>query len=1199
MLFKIAGFELRYQLRSPLFLVGFAIFFLLTFGSVTIDQIQIGARGNVNVNSPYALLQTTGIMSVFAVFIVTAFVANVVIRDEETGFAPILYSTRLTKGSYLGGRFLGAMIVATLLLASVPLAFMAGSAMPWLDHEKVGPFVLNHYLYALFLFGLPTLLVTGASFFSLATVTRSMMWSYVGAVAFITLYFTATLLLKDPAYDHIVALLDPFGLSTLDLISKYWTASERNTLLPAMNGVMLENRLIWIGAAAAMFVLACVLFRFETKGGRRRKDEPADASAPPPVAAVRLARPVGDHGWAAFTALTRFEMAGVFKSPAFFVLLAIGVLNSWASFADVITDRDIDYLPVTRAMVEALKGAFTFIPLIIAIYYAGELVWRDRERRIHEIVDATPAPSWTMLVPKVLAIGLVLASTLAVGALAAILFQLAHGYSRVEVLHYVTWFLIPETVTAWLLAVLAVFVQSLVPHKAIGWAVMLLYIVARVTLGNLGYEHGLYRYAHVIRVPLSDMNGLGRFWIGQFWFDVYWGAFAVILMVVSHLLWRRGAEVRFTARLARMRSNLTGGPAVVLTVAVLTMWGTAVEIFDNTNVLNDYSAYTKLATERYLADYEKALWQYHAVPQPKIVAVTLNVALHPKEVRAETEGSYVIENRTGQPLSEFHIRWLRPTRLEALEVGDATLEKEYKEFGYRIYRFAQPMAPGERRTIRFRTVLEEKGFPNSAPLTRIVENGSFLDNQQIAPHLGMNEGGLLTDRGKRRKYGLDVDALRPAKLEDESADAASIIGGDSDWVDAQITLSTDADQVPLAPGYTLSDETRDGRRTIVTHTEAPILNFFSLQSARYAIAKDVWHGADGQNVDLAVYYHPDHPYNVQRIITAMKASLDVFTQDFSPYQFHQLRILEFPAYERFAQSFANTIPFSESIGFVQDFKDEQADEKVDLVTFVTAHEIGHQWWAHQVIGADKQGATMLDETFAQYSALLVMEKLYGKDQIRKFLKSNLDDYLRNRGTEAVEELPLDRVENQPYIHYRKGAVEMYWLKETVGEEKVNAALRKLLAKYAFKAAPYPSTTDFLAMLKEEAGPAFTQQIDDQFDRITLYDLKATDAKGRKREDGKYEVTFTVEAKKLYADGQGKETEQPLDEAFDVGAFTVEPGKKGYTKEAVLDVERRPLKSGKQEVTLVLEKEPKLVGIDPFNKRIDRNSDDNLTPVSMQ
>jgi aminopeptidase N len=1198
MLSKIAGFELRFQLRSPLFLVGFAIFFLLTFGSVTIDQIQIGARGNVNVNSPYALLQTTGVMSVFAVFIVTAFVANVVIRDIETGFAPILYSTRITKASYLGGRFLGAMGVAILLMASVPLAFMIGSVMPWLDHEKVGPFVATHYLYALFLFALPALLVSGSLFFSLATMTRSMMWSYVGAVGFITLYFTSLLLLKDPAYDHITALLDPFGLATLDLVSKYWTASERNTLLPPLDGVMLENRLIWVGVALAMFALACLLFRFENKGSHG-KAAAGDQSAPPAVVARRLVRPVSDHGWQAFLALTRFEMKGVFKSPAFFVLLAIGVLNSWASFAGVITEHDIDYFPVTRAMVEALQGAYTFIPLIIAIYYAGELVWRDRERRIHEIVDATPAPSWAMLVPKVLAVGLVLAATLAVGALAAIAFQLMHGYTRIELLHYLTWFLIPETISAWLLAVLAVFVQSLVPHKAVGWAVMLLYIVSSVTLSNLGYEHGLYRYAHSVRVKLSDMNGLGRFWIAQAWFDLYWTAFAIILLVVAHLLWRRGAETRFKPRLALVRRNLTGGPLVILVVAVLVLWGSAVEIFDNTNVLNDYHQSTQVARERYSADYEKALWQYHSVPQPKIVGVTLNVALYPSEVRAETEGAYVIENRTGQPLSEIHVRWRDPARLEMIDVGDATLEKEFKQFDYRIYHLAQPMAPGERRTIRFKTVLEEKGFPNSNPLTRIVGNGTFLNNGEIAPRLGIDANGLLTDRGKRRKYGLDVDALRPAKLEDDSADANSMMGADSDWVDAQITVSTEADQVPLAPGYTVSDEVKDGRRTIITRTEAPILNFFSLQSARYAIAKDVWTGANGQSVDLAVYYYPGHPYNVQRILAAMKASLDVYTEKFSPYQFRQVRILEFPAYERFAQSFASTIPFSEAIGFVQNFNDAEADQKIDLVTFVTAHEIGHQWWAHQVIGADKQGATMLDETFAQYSALLVMEKLYGKEQIRKFLKSNLDDYLRNRGTEAVEELPLDRVENQGYIHYRKGAVEMYWLKESVGEDKVNAALRKLLAKYAFKAAPFPSTTDFLSMLKEEVGAEHVQQIDDQFDRITLYDLKATDAKGKKREDGTYEVSFTVEAKKLYADGQGKETEQPLDEAFEVGAFTVEPGKKGYSKESVLDVERRPLKSGKQEVTLVLEKEPKLVGIDPFNKRIDRNSDDNLTPVTMQ
>lgn len=1197
MLFKIAGFELRYQLRSPLFMIGFAIFFLLTFGSVTVSEIQIGARGNVNINSPYALLQTTAALSIFALFIVAAFVANVVIRDGETGFGPILYATRLKKSAYLSGRFIGAMITAFLLMAAVPLAFVVGSAMPWLDQEKVGPFVASYYLYDLFLFALPGLLVMGAGLFSIATATRSMMWSYVAAIAAITLYFTAKLLLRDPDYDHIVALLDPFGLSALTLVTKYWTAAERNTLLPPMDGVMLENRLIWLGVAAALFALAYVLFRFETKGGRAKKDAPAENEAPPAVAATRLVRPSGDHGWAAFVALTRFDVRGVVKSPAFYILLVIGVLNSLASFAGVVTDRGIDYLPVTRAMVNALRGAYAFIPTIIAIYYSGELVWRDRERRIHEIVGATPAPSWAMLVPKVLAVGLVLMSTLVVGVAAAILFQLIHGYSKVELVHYVTWFLLPQLVNDWLIAVLAVFLQSLVPHKAFGWAAMMLYIVASVTTGNLGYEHGLYDYAHDTGLPISDMNELGRFWVAQAWFDLYWTAFAVILLVISHLLWRRGAETKLITRIKLVRHHLSGGPIVIFGVALAVMMGSGATIFHNTNVLNDYHAGTAVAKEKQTADYEKALAQYLTVPQPKIVKVTLDVALHPKEVRVDTAGSYVIENRSGKPLDQVHVAWALPLRLDSVEIADATVEKDYPEFGSRIYRFATPMAPGEQRTIRFKTVMEEKGFPNARPLTRIVENGTFVNNWEVAPRLGVSRYSFLTDRSRRRKFGLPAD-VRPAKLEDESANANQMMGWDSDWVDAEITLSTEADQVPLAPGYTVSDEVKDGRRTIVTRTEAPILNFFSMQSARYAIAKDVWTGKDGKSVDLAVYYHPEHDQNIQRTLAAMKASLDVFSERFSPYQFRQVRILEFPAYERFAQSFANTIPFSEAIGFVQNFKDEQADEKIDLVTFVTAHEIGHQWWAHQVIGADKQGATMLDETLAQYSALLVMEKLYGKDQIRKFLKSNLDDYLRNRGTEAVEELPLDRVENQPYIHYRKGAVEMYWLKELIGEEALDSALRKFIAKYAFKAAPYPSTTDLLALFKQEA-PGHDQEIDDLFDRITLYDLKATEAKGHKREDGKYEVSFTVEAKKFYADGQGKETEADLAEPFEIGAFTVEPGKKGYSKDAVIAVERRDLKSGKQSVTMVLEKEPKLVGIDPFNKRIDRNSDDNVTPVTLE
>jgi ABC-2 type transport system permease protein len=373
-------------------------------------------------------------------------------------------------------------------------------------------------------------------------------------------------------------------------------------------------------------------------------------------------------------------------------------------------------------------------------------------------------------------------------------------------------------------------------------------------------------------------------------------------------------------------------------------------------------------------------------------------------------------------------------------------------------------------------------------------------------------------------------------------------------VNSDITVTTSADQIAIAPGYLESETVENGRRRYRYRSDAPIQNFFSVQSARYKVARDRWN-----DVELAVYHDPAHGYNVERMNTAMKASLDYFTQNFGPFQFRQVRILEFPDYEKFAQSFANTIPYSEGIGFIADYRDP---DKIDMVTYITAHEVAHQWWAHQVISANQQGATFLVESLAQYSALMVMEQMYGPEHIRKFLKFELDRYLRARGGEVLEELPLARVENQPYIHYQKGGLALYLLKDEIGADKVNAALRSLLDEFAFKPAPYPNSTDLIRRFREVAGPEHQSLVTDLFEKITLYDVKVTDATSRKRTDGRWDVTLEVEAAKRYADGKGQETEAPLDETFDVGVFTLKPGDKGYQKDSVLALERRPLRTAR-------------------------------------
>lgn len=1191
---KIAAFEFRYQVKSPIFWIAIAIFFLLTFGFVATDQISIGGGGNIHENSPYAIAQTHLILAIFYMFVTTAFVANVIVRDDETGFGSILRSTQIRKFDYLYGRFTGAFAAAALSFLAVPLAIFVGAAMPWLDPETIGPFVPRAYLFAYFVLALPALLLTSSIFFTLATVTRSLMWTYVGVITLLVVWIIAGIALDRPEFDKGAALWEPFGSGAFGLATKYWTAAERNTLTPVLEGALLFNRAFSLALSAGFLVLAYFLFSLQSgaqSGKKARRDRLAQIAAPdaPPPPLTALPKPRFDTAtaWAQLRTRTRLDMLQVFGSPAYGVLLFIGLANALGGlwFAAEAANYGGQVYPVTRVLIPALMGTFGLIPIIISIYYAGELVWREREKKTHEIIDSTPVPDWAFIAPKVLAISLVLISTLVVSMLAAIAIQAAKGFFEFQIPEYLLWYVLPQSVDYIMVAVLAVFLQVLAPHKFVGWGLMVLYLVTTITFVTLGFEHNLYNYGGAPAVPLSDMNGMGRFWIGAWWFRLYWSAFAVILLVLGYALWRRGTESRLWPRLRRLPRRLTGKAGLTFAAAAMVFVGAGGFIYYNTNVLNAYR--TNIDQEKWQADLERELINYVDTPRPKIVSMTLKVDIYPDEPRLTTWGSYVVENRTNQPLKEIHVAFDRDLKVSALNIQGGRSIRTYDEFNYRIFALDTPMLPGERRTIGFTTERAQRGFRNSGNETRVVPNGTFVNNAELAPFLGMERSGLLQDRAKRRKYGLTVEQRMP-RLGDAASRQFNYLRHDADFATADITISTVADQTPIAPGYKVSDVTRDGRRTARFVTEAPVLPFFSVQSARYEVSRETYKG-----IDIAVYYDRRHPRNVERMKTAAKASLDYFQANFSPYQFRQLRFLEFPAYADFAQAFANTMPWSENLGFIADYRDAS---KIDMVTYIGAHEIGHQWWAHQVVGADQQGSTALSEALAQYSALMVMKRMYGEDQIRKFLKFELDSYLRARGGEPVEELPLYRVENQGYIHYRKGSLVMYRLQREIGEDAVNRALQRVLRIHAFNGAPYPTSIDLISALRAEARADKQDLITDLFQKITLYDIQTRSVAVKKRPDGRFDVTLTVQARKLYADGKGKETEAPLNETLDVGLFTAMPGDKGFSGKSVMTMVKRPIRSGTQTLTFTVDKAPRYAGVDPYNYLIDRNSDDNVARV---
>ena len=1187
---KIALFELRYQLRNPVFWVATVIFFLLTYGAMASDNITIGGGGNVNLNSPVAIVNTHLVMTLFFMFVTTAFVANVIVRDEESGFGPLIRSTQVSKFSYLFGRFAGAFLAAALAFLVVPLGTWIGTLMPWLDPETIGPNRLSYYAVAYLVIALPSLFLVSALFFAIATMTRSMMYTYVAVVLFLVLFFVFSAVVdSQPDLRNVASLADPFGTVALDNATRYWTAAESNTRLPPINGELLANRAVWLLVAFAALAIALWRFRFASKAVSARKarkaaKKEARLARKEPALVDHLPEPTPERaGWARLRARTRFEMGQVLRSPAFFVLLLIGLLNAFGGLFFGNEIYGTPARPVTFALIEPLMGTFVIIPIIIAIYYGGELVWRDRERKFHEIIDSTSVPGWSYLVPKTIAVAFVLIATLLISVLAAMLIQAMRGYTDFEIGKYLAWYVLPLSIDMLFIAILSVFVQALSPNKFVGWGVMVLYLVGTIVLASIGFEHPLYLFGETGSQRISDINGADVGWATGWWLRLYWGAVSLVLAVLAHLLWRRGADGALWPRLKRLPRRLASPSGAILAGALLVAGLSGGWIYYQMNVVNEYT--TQDDAEAQLAAYEKKYLKYETLAQPTATDVRLRVDLYPEETRMEASGRFAFVNNTDTPIEQLHLRLADPdAEILSIEVEGAQLAMNDEENRYRIYRFDEPLAPGEESAATFRTRRWQQGMRASGDDTRLVKNGTFLNNGEFMPQIGMDRQGLLTDRATRRKYDLPAE-LRPAKLEDEGARGRNYVGN-APWVTSDITISTLASQTPVAPGKRVSDEVQGERRVARFVSEQPILGFFSIQSAEYDVARRE-HG----DVTLEIYHHPTHDFNVERMLDAMEASLDYYEANFGDYQFDHARIIEFPGYASFAQAFAGTIPYSERIGFIADNGDA---ESIDYVTYVTAHELGHQYWAHQLISSDQQGGTMLVETMAQYSALMVMKELYGEDQIRRFLKYELDNYLSARGSEAIEELPLERVENQGYIHYRKGAVAMYLLQDRLGEDRVNAMLADLLDRYRFKGPPYANANDLVggfASLARNEGER--ELVDDLLKRITLYDLKAEQATVRKRDDGRFETVFEFEADKFYADGEGRERKAMLNDVIEIGLFAEKPGLGAFDGKDVLQLRRYPVRSGSQTVTIVTERRPAFVGIDPYNKYIDRNSDDNI------
>lgn len=1194
---EIFLFELKLGFRKTSNYVYFLVMFSLTLLTALAEVGIIGmppAESNLHVNSARSVaatfLSVAGMSNLLASIFLISIMATAIQRDYQYNMHPLLFTKPITKPAYFFGRFLGVFTMALIVFMGLLIGYIVGfSVEP--ESPVLGPFSFLNFIQPFLIFILPNLLFLGAIFFSVTTYFRTSMASYVVALLLMVANSFAGDWASNMDNKYAAAILEPSGSRALRFITQYWTSNEQNFNLIPLEGALLWNRLLWLGTAILITLISYKGFRFSQfleplsffgrkKAGENRVGDHMSLSGKIPVIIpVFNAR----LSWIQLRSLARIEFVRMLRSTLFIILGLLGIAGVFLSYYMRSDLYDTQTYLVTYMVIEGYVSEMASMSYLFILFYSGVSVWRDRENKMEELTGVTPVSNNILLFSKMLAMMSSVLLLMLLASLAGIALQIYSGFYQINLGMYLVNIL--ETmVEIGAVVALAFSLQVYCSNKYFGYFLAIIPLaVLPILFLVFDWNNSLYQFnSSGASRPYSDMNGYGGVFIHWPFYKIYWWSILGIFIILALAVYFRGKESSLKSRwkLSGLFSSRVYKLRLLELLLIAAISG--VFIYWQENVLVDNRDAETVQEETALV--EKKYRPYLRLPQPRIKVVNINADIFPGSKELHVKGSYLLVNKLAVPIdtlyidypggikSAYHFNRIQPS------VGFSIVDQK-PNYGILILKLNKSMEPGDSFSLDFDMTYKPQGL-FARINSPVVDNGTFFNNM-IFPTLGYNEQSELLDNNSRKKYGLGPKP-RMASVYDSAARMNNYISHDADWVRFEATVSTEDGQTAIAPGYLQKEWQENGRHYFHYRMDSPILNFYSFLSAKYALKKDKW-----KDVNIEIFYHPGHEYNLDRMVKAIKSSLDYYTVAFGPYQHRQVRIIEFPRYANFAQSFPNTIPYSESMGFIQ--KVEEGPDKIDMPFYVTAHEVAHQWWAHQVIGGDVQGSVLMSETMSQYAALMVMEKEYGRQSMRKFLKYEMDQYLKGRTFEWRGELPLMLCENQQYIHYNKGSVVMYALRDLLGEETLNKAIRAYLVKNKFQGPPYTHSIEFVEAIRRETPDTLEYLISDLFERIALYENYVKTLSYEKLKDGSFKVSLTVGSAKFYSDSLGNQKRVGVRDYMDIGIFGA--GEAGEGKELLM--QRIRMDEPEKRFEFIVKEKPVRAGIDPYLKLIDRTPENNL------
>lgn len=539
----VCRFELSVQRREPATVLYGLVFLLLTFAFVSSGTVELVAdRGALPKLSPLAIALALGGLTAFGQVITTMITASALLRDRAWRTDQLLFTTPLSHSAWVVGRWLAALLTMGAVYSTLMVGVLAGAAALYFTQGSLSGDqlatngsalsaldVIRRTVWAWTTITVPTTIAAATILVTVAVRTRHLLGVLSAALVLLFLWQGCEAIVRNTTdsasvWPVLASLADPFGTSALQVVTSSWSDAERAARLVPFVGLVGASRLTWLVLALGIGAMALRPMPYVVG----RNESPA----------VGRVRGGGVRWFAAqpFFALTHFTLRWTWRERGWLIIATLGVLNvashAFTAAPNIVADA--------AGVVALVREHARLFLILLATIYAGEILWRDVDERVVELINSTPIRSAQLVLSRLL--GVMTAQLTLVMALAGVAWAarllVGGAPSAPQVLAYgVLWLFVPFAL--WLIMSLTVHV--LVGNKIIGHLSLIAGWVLAVAIDANGWAQSPW-------IRFADLAPLGA---GQaapvvlaLQQAAWWCTVSALLLAFTVHRWRRVTSPR-------------------------------------------------------------------------------------------------------------------------------------------------------------------------------------------------------------------------------------------------------------------------------------------------------------------------------------------------------------------------------------------------------------------------------------------------------------------------------------------------------------------------------------------------------------------------------------------------------------------------------------------------------------------------------